>query len=82
MAFDDEHAVGLAQSFRPDIVLPDVGMPKLSGDAAARAIRANGLPTLLVSLTGWSPLDLKRRDQACVFDARRSGRAVAVINRS
>jgi signal transduction histidine kinase/CheY-like chemotaxis protein len=68
MAFDGEHAVRLAQSFKPDIILLDVGMPKLSGDAAARAIRATGLPALLVSLTGWSPLDLERRDQASVFD--------------
>ena len=68
MAFDGEEAVHLAASFKPNVVLLDVGMPKLSGDAAARAIRATGLPAALVSLTGWSPLDLERRDQASVFD--------------
>lgn len=68
-AFDGEHAVRLAQSFKPDVILLDVGMPKLSGDAAARAIRATGLPAVLVSLTGWSPLDLERREQASVFDS-------------
>ena len=68
MAFDGEAAVALAASFKPHVVLLDVGMPKLSGDAAARAIRATGLPAALISLTGWSPLDLERRDQASVFD--------------
>ena len=68
MAFDGEEAVAMAATFRPDVVLLDVGMPKLSGDAAARAIRSTGLPAALISLTGWSPLDLERRDQASVFD--------------
>ena len=68
MAFDGEEAVSLAASFKPDVLLLDVGMPKMSGDAAARAIRATGLPAALISLTGWSPLDLERRDQASVFD--------------
>ena len=67
-AFDGEQAVRLAATFRPEVVLLDVGMPKLSGDAAARLIRDSGLPAILVSLTGWSPLDLQRRDQAAVFD--------------
>jgi signal transduction histidine kinase/CheY-like chemotaxis protein len=68
-AFDGEAAVRLAGTFGPDVVFLDVGMPKLSGDAAARAIRATGLPALLVSLSGWSPLELERRGQASVFDS-------------
>ena len=69
IAFDGEQAVRLAAAFEPEVVLLDVGMPKLSGDLAARQIRDSGLPAMLVSLTGWSPLDLQRRDQAAVFDS-------------
>jgi PAS domain S-box-containing protein len=36
IAFDGEEAVALAQTFQPQVALPDVGMPKLDGYGAAR----------------------------------------------
>ena len=39
IAFDGEAAVEAALAFRPDLVLLDIGMPRLSGYAVARKLR-------------------------------------------
>jgi PAS domain S-box-containing protein len=70
VAHDGEQAVRLAASFRPHVAILDIGMPKLDGNAAARAIRA--LPGLeaviLVALTGWGAEDDRRRSRDAGFD--------------
>lgn len=52
---DGEAAVAAAREFRPDVVLLDIGMPRLNGYEAARQIRAEdwGKKVCLVALTGW-----------------------------
>ncbi len=61
----------LAGAFRPEVAFLDIGMPRLDGYGAARAIRA--LPGLdavqLVALTGWGAQEDRRRVQAAGFDA-------------
>lgn len=54
-AYDGEEAVRMAERYRPDLILMDVGMPKLNGLDAARAIRKTdwGGMTRIVALTGW-----------------------------
>lgn len=54
-AFDGPSAVDMAASFRPDIVLLDIGMPKMSGYEVARWIREQswGTDMVLVAVTGW-----------------------------
>ena len=63
-------AVEAAAAFRPDIVLLDIGMPKLNGYDAARQIRGQpwGTGVLLVALTGWGQEEDKRRSQEEGFD--------------
>lgn len=56
-----------ARTFRPDVVLCDVGLPEMNGYEVARAIRAD--PTLrtlpLVALTGYAtPEDVNRAREA------------------
>ena len=53
--------------FRPDIVLLDIGMPRLDGYGTARAMRAEpwGRDLTLVALTGWGqPKDRDRTVEA------------------
>ena len=70
-AFDGLEAVEAAAAFRPDLILLDLGLPKLSGIDAARRIRAQdeNAGTLLVALTGWSQDEDRRRSEAAGFDA-------------
>src|SRR4029453_12112821 len=52
---DGLQAVEEAAAFRPDMVLLDIGMPRLNGYDAARRIREQrwGSGMILVALTGW-----------------------------
>lgn len=54
-AHDGVEAVEQAAAFRPDVILMDVGMPRLNGLDATRSIRAHewGQSMRIVALTGW-----------------------------
>ncbi|WP_010582834.1 PAS domain S-box protein [Schlesneria paludicola] len=53
--YDGLEAVQLAETWRPEIVLIDVGMPQLNGLDATRLIRAAewGRQMVVIALTGW-----------------------------
>jgi PAS domain S-box-containing protein len=55
VARDGLEAIDKADSFRPEIILMDVGMPKLNGYEATQRIRAtdHGREIYIVALTGW-----------------------------
>ena len=65
-----QDALERVESFRPDIVLLDIGLPDIDGYEVARRIRA--LPQLanvrLVALTGYGQVEDKRRTEAAGFD--------------
>jgi signal transduction histidine kinase/ActR/RegA family two-component response regulator len=65
---DGLEAVEAARWFRPDVVLLDIGLPKLNGYEAARRIREQpwGGTIVLVAISGWGQEEDKRR-------ARRAG---------
>jgi signal transduction histidine kinase/ActR/RegA family two-component response regulator len=54
-AHDGVAAVEAAEQFRPNVVLMDVGMPKLNGLDATRRIREQpwGRSVVIIALTGW-----------------------------
>jgi CheY-like chemotaxis protein len=54
-AHDGVEAVEAAGRFRPNVILMDVGMPRLDGYEATRRIREQpgGPPTIIIALTGW-----------------------------
>jgi CheY-like chemotaxis protein len=70
VAHDGEEAVALAQTFRPDAILLDIGMPKLNGYEACARIRLQpGLANaFIVALTGWGQEEDKHRARAAGFD--------------
>ncbi len=70
IANDGAAAVTLAAAFRPEVVLLDIGMPKLNGYEACARIRAEpwaGAVTL-VALTGWGQDEDRRRSHEAGFD--------------
>jgi signal transduction histidine kinase/ActR/RegA family two-component response regulator len=69
-ANDGLEAVQAAATFRPDVVLLDLGMPKMNGHEAARHIRQQpwGKNMLLIALTGWGQEEDRRRSAEAGFD--------------
>ena len=69
-AYDGEQAVEAAGTFRPDVVLLDIGMPKLNGYDACRRIREQpwGKGMVLIALTGWGQEEDRRRTEEAGFD--------------
>ncbi|CAN5479398.1 hypothetical protein BH11PLA2_BH11PLA2_47680 [soil metagenome] len=70
IAHDGVQAVEGAASFRPDVILMDIGMPKLNGYEACRRIRekAWGKNIVIVACTGWGQEDDKQKSQEAGFD--------------
>ncbi len=69
-AYDGEQAVEAAGALRPDVVLLDIGMPKLNGYDACRRIREQpwGQGMFLIALTGWGQEEDRRRTEEAGFD--------------
>jgi CheY-like chemotaxis protein len=55
LAHDGAEAVTVAGKFRPEVILMDVGMPKLNGYRATQQIRKKpwGQDIVIIALTGW-----------------------------
>jgi CheY-like chemotaxis protein len=70
VAYDGREAVALAETFRPEIALLDIGMPRMNGYETALALRhlPNAAAVRLFALTGWGQPDDKRRSRAAGFD--------------
>jgi PAS domain S-box-containing protein len=70
-AHDGLEAVEAARAFRPDVVLLDIGLPRLNGLEVARRLRENlGLTdALLVAVTGYGQLEDRGRSREAGFDA-------------
>lgn len=69
-AHDGLEALGVAAAFRPDVMLLDIGMPKLNGYDVARKIREEewGQGMVLVALTGWGQEEDRRRSEEAGLD--------------
>ncbi len=70
-AHDGLEALEMASEFRPDVIVLDIGMPKLNGYETARRIRdeAWGQDVALIALTGWGQLEDRRRSRGAGFDS-------------
>jgi CheY-like chemotaxis protein len=69
-AHDGLEGVEAAAAYRPDLILLDIGMPRLNGYDACRRIRAQpwGKGILIVAVTGWGQDEDKRHSQEAGFD--------------
>jgi len=69
-AHDGLEALAVSEAFRPDVILMDIGMPKLDGYDACRRIReqpwADGV--VLVALTGWGQEEDRQKSKDAGFN--------------
>jgi PAS domain S-box-containing protein len=69
-AYDGAEAVATAETFRPDVVLLDLGLPLMDGYETCTRIRQQpwGKDILVVALTGWGQAEDRRRSTEAGFD--------------
>lgn len=69
-AYDGAHALALVDSFEPELVLLDIGMPRLNGyEVAERLRRGQRAGTMtLVAVTGWGADNDLERSRIAGFD--------------
>jgi CheY-like chemotaxis protein len=69
-AYDGAEAVAAAETFRPDVVLLDLGLPLMDGYETCTRIRQQpwGKNILVVALTGWGQAEDRRRSTEAGFD--------------
>jgi CheY-like chemotaxis protein len=77
-AHDGVEAVGVAERFRPQVILMDVGMPRMNGYDATRRIRDQNWnpPPIIIALTGWG----QEGDRALSKEAGCDGHLVKPVN--
>ena len=70
VAHDGLEAISVAEQCRPDVILMDLGMPRMNGYDAACEIRARswGGQVRLVAVTGWGQAANRQRTKAAGFD--------------
>jgi PAS domain S-box-containing protein len=70
-ANDGQEGIELAEQLLPDVVLMDIGMPRMNGYEAAKHIRGTswGHDMTLVAITGWGQEEDRLRTKAAGFNS-------------
>ncbi len=70
VAHSGTEGVGLARTFRPDVILCDLGLPGMSGFEVARALRADPATASarLIAVSGYGSDDDRRQARQAGFD--------------
>jgi len=70
MAHDGVEGLAAAERLRPDVVLMDLGLPRIDGFDACRRIREQswGKQILMIAITGWGQDVDRRKSQEAGFD--------------
>lgn len=70
VAHDGEEALATAKRYRPDVILLDLGLPRMSGYDVCRAIRSGpgGDEPLIVALSGWGQEQDRIKSDHAGFD--------------
>ena len=71
VAHDGVEALRTGETFMPDVLLLDLGMPKMDGYETARLARAQpwGTSVMIIALTGWGQERDRQRTAEAGFDA-------------
>lgn len=69
-AHDGETALATAESFNPQVVLLDIGLPKMNGYEVAQRIRESawGTTMFLIAVTGWGQAEDRARSAEVGLD--------------
>jgi PAS domain S-box-containing protein len=69
-AYDGASALTIADELKPDIVLLDIGLPRLTGHEVASQLRARtwGPSAILIAISGWGTEEEKRKSYEAGFD--------------
>lgn len=70
LAYDGRQAIEVARQSRPEMILLDIGLPRMNGYEVARALRQDPAfdATALVALTGYGMEEDRRRSLEAGFD--------------
>jgi len=70
MAHDGVEAIAAAEKHRPDVILLDIGMPRLNGLDVCHRIRKEpwGSGITIIALTGWGQEEDRRQSHEAGFD--------------
>jgi CheY-like chemotaxis protein/two-component sensor histidine kinase len=70
LAHDGEQAIAVAEACRPDVVLLDIGLPKMDGYEACRRLRKLdcGRNATIIALTGWGQAQDRRKSAEAGFN--------------
>jgi CheY-like chemotaxis protein len=66
VAHDGVEGIGIGRDWMPDVVLSDLGLPRLDGFAIAKALRSSG--ARLIALSGYADAETRRLAQASGFE--------------
>ena len=69
-AYSGVGALRIARQFRPDVVLCDIGLPRVDGYTVASRLRSDPsfVSTVLIAISGWGTDDVQRRARDAGFD--------------
>jgi PAS domain S-box-containing protein len=70
MAHDGIEALEAIEKYRPEVVLLDIGLPRLDGHEVCRRIREKswGKDIVIIALTGWGQEDDRRKSEEAGFN--------------
>lgn len=69
-AYDGLEGIDIAEQFRPDVLILDIGLPKLNGLEVCRRIRQQpwGKAILVVAVSGWGQEEDRQKTREAGFD--------------
>ena len=70
LAHDGVEAIESIEKYRPEVVVLDIGLPKLDGHEVCRRVREQpwGKDIIIIALTGWGQEDDRRKSEEAGFN--------------